>query len=80
MYTTAPQNEGSLCFSSSDCFDSNNDHMQSVEKNRQFSLSHTRESDALSELRVLEQPLLSVSLFTLFPSFYFQKLNFYYLL
>lgn len=79
-YTTVPPNEGSLCFSSSDCFDSNSDHMQSVEKNRQFSLSHARESDALSELCVLEQPLLSVSLFTLFPSFYFQKLNFYYLL
>lgn len=80
MCTTVPQNEGSLCFSSSECFDSNSDHMQSVEKTRQFPLSHTRESDALSELRVLEQSPLSVSLSTLFPSFYFQKLNFYYLL
>lgn len=80
MCTTVPQSEGSLFFSSSECFDSNSDHMQSVEKTRQFSLSHTRESDALLELHVLEQSPLLVSLFILLPSFYFQKLNFYYLL
>lgn len=52
----------------------------SLLKNRAIlTTTHQGLLTAASELRVLEQPLLSVPLRALFPSLYAQKLTFYYL-
>lgn len=77
MYTTVPQNEGSLCFSSSDWFDSNSAHMQVVEKKPGSSYYHTPGNQMPFQSYIHWNNLHCQSLFLpSFPPFIFKNLIF----